>query len=83
MPEKGFNPCFNGSCSRITTQSIPGDTSEVSILVLMDLAREWSRDSPLLRLDSSVSILVLMDLAREFTIQREASITETRFQSLF
>ncbi len=41
-----FNPCFSGSCSRIcpslNPSSIPG---VVSILVLVDLAREFSEYS--------------------------------------
>ena len=39
-----FNPCFNGSCSRIYLfPSLLYANSLVSILVLMDLAHEWSR----------------------------------------
>ena len=39
--EQSFNPCFNGSCSRISaTIFVASVPVKVSILVLMDLARE-------------------------------------------
>ena len=61
-----FNPCFNGSCSRIYPP--PGASCRdagVSILVLMDLAHEFARRLSCLG-GRGVSILVLMDLAHEF-----------------
>ena len=62
---ESFNPCFNGSCSRIFFQ--PGrHTGQilVSILVLMDLALEYDDNvKPVCQI--TVSILVLMDLALE------------------
>jgi len=40
---KGFNPCFNGSCIRIFVVSHKTEECKsVSILVLMDLAFEWT-----------------------------------------
>ena len=36
----GFNPCFNGSCSRMLQETESSQTQQVSILVLMDLAHE-------------------------------------------
>ncbi len=77
-----FNPCFNGSCSRIGN---PMKDSEgniiVSILVLMDLAREYVAccESAFCNF---VSILVLMDLAREFKYITNAGV-RLEFQSLF
>ena len=60
-----FNPCFNGSCSRIFgNQKTTGRVIQVSILVLMDLAREYSATKTNTH-TQKVSILVLMDLARE------------------
>ena len=39
--QSGFNPCFNGSCSRMPLLRHPFSRhNRVSILVLMDLARE-------------------------------------------
>ncbi|AAM30249.1 hypothetical protein MM_0553 [Methanosarcina mazei Go1] len=41
LSEAGFNPCFNGSCSRICRLHEGAQQGRfVSILVLMDLARE-------------------------------------------
>jgi len=38
----GFNPCFSGSCSRIQLDGLPAlSEAIVSILVLVDLAREF------------------------------------------
>ena len=61
-----FNPCFSGSCSRIWVCIWDSLRREVvSILVLVDLARESDlRQWGLPRV--AVSILVLVDLAREF-----------------
>jgi len=61
----GFNPCFNGSCSRIRTVVFFNCARyTVSILVLMDLAHElYAEILPVNR--GTVSILVLMDLAHE------------------
>ena len=61
-----FNPCFSGSCSRICLKArILTVDSQVSILVLVDLAHEcfmchWSSKG------GEVSILVLVDLAHEY-----------------
>ena len=63
-----FNPCFSGSCSRIRRRGrLQESTCNVSILVLVDLARESNSDSTLSTFDMKVSILVLVDLAREST----------------
>ena len=41
LTKRGFNPCFNGSCSRILSSQVSMWTEkDVSILVLMDLALE-------------------------------------------
>jgi len=63
-----FNPCFNGSCSRILYAPDPifGDEI-VSILVLMDLAHEYILFYFPYR-KTFVSILVLMDLAHEYLL---------------
>ncbi len=43
MPDmSGFNPCFSGSCFRIMSLYHWLIRSQVSILVLVDLAFEWS-----------------------------------------
>ena len=43
---RSFNPCFNGSCSRIGHRIFKkAELRNVSILVLMDLAREYSPPS--------------------------------------
>ena len=59
-----FNPCFNGSCSRIAFPYENAAPYEVSILVLMDLAHE-SLFNFYIEHWYNVSILVLMDLAHE------------------
>ena len=63
-----FNPCFNGSCSRISQKpTAQKKLTSVSILVLMDLALELG-SGVRFRIQVIVSILVLMDLALEFHI---------------
>ena len=79
----GFNPCFNGSCSRISkvfSQDIA--IPYVSILVLMDLAREFKRRRGAQR-GMYVSILVLMDLAREFSLEDDFDDDDLGFNPCF
>ena len=78
-----FNPCFNGSCSRIPYRAIYQEpVKHVSILVLMDLAREFYNFRHCC-IWIYVSILVLMDLARESTEYFRITTKAKKFQSLF
>ena len=61
---KGFNPCFNGSCTSTTRRHTHCSTTHwVSILVLMDHALQLVLHLLRNRLQIHVSILVLMDHA--------------------
>ncbi|AAM33057.1 hypothetical protein MM_3361 [Methanosarcina mazei Go1] len=62
-----FNPCFSGSCSRICLKArILTVDSQVSILVLVDLAHEYICIFEGIFHYIRVSILVLVDLAHEW-----------------
>ena len=80
--EASFNPCFDGWCSGRKKRILDGPDGGVSILVLMDGAREDptanAKFPPL-----PVSILVLMDGAREESWLAGWGNYAAMFQSLF
>jgi len=76
-----FNPCFSGSCSRIHLAESSICQFVVSILVLVDLARE-SMFIASFCVVVLVSILVLVDLARELSFGC-CTLRFGEFQSLF
>ena len=76
-----FNPCFSGSCSRIQRMIMERTLLLVSILVLVDLAREFFLHSLTKVNTQFVSILVLVDLAREFHTAK-SSVVHSRLVSI-
>ncbi len=77
-----FNPCFNGSCSRILGCMRSMGLSIVSILVLMDLAHEFPGLAQATDVEK-VSILVLMDLAHESSKIRGVGRSKPCFNPCF
>ena len=83
MSEECFNPCFSGSCSRIPVPAwIRDELNLVSILVLVDLAREFAMVS-ISMTAQDVSILVLVDLARESGASVSSMVSSSCFNPCF
>ena|GEM_PF-1000671 len=79
---RGFNPCFSGSCIRITHFPAGHSSTRVSILVLVDLAFESGREKRNCE-QSIVSILVLVDLAFEYILDAVPTGTTRCFNPCF
>ena len=69
---RGFNPCFDGSEARAPRSFQGRGSGCVSILVLMEVKREWSRTNQQTKNRPEVSILVLMEVKREERVEARA-----------